>query len=69
MVADQMWPSLGPVTWVEPDLWLAVEPDVRAGSGRGGPRWRFVRVQEDLSRPPEEVARRAAAAAPAEPVP
>lgn len=67
VVADEMWPSLGPVTWVEPDLWLAVEPDVRAGSGRGGPRRRLVRVQEDLSRPPDEVARRAAATPRAEP--
>ena len=48
---DALWPSLGAVTWARPDLWLAVEPDVRPGSGRGGPRWRLLRVQEDLSRP------------------
>jgi hypothetical protein len=40
------------VTWAKPELWLAVEPDVRTGSGRTGPRWRVVRVQEDLSPPP-----------------
>jgi hypothetical protein len=45
------WPSLGAVTWAQPEVWLAVEPDVRAGSGRSGPRWRVVRVQEDLSLP------------------
>jgi ATP-dependent DNA ligase len=47
-----IWPSLRPVVWARPELWLAVESDVRPGSGRGGPRWRFVRVQEDLSPPP-----------------
>jgi len=47
-----LWPSLGGVTWAEPEHWLLVEPDVRRGSGRGGPRWRFVRVQEDVSAPP-----------------
>jgi hypothetical protein len=46
-----LWPSLGAVTWVQPEVWLAVEPDVREGSGRSGPRWRAVRVQEDLSPP------------------
>jgi ATP-dependent DNA ligase len=45
------WPSLGAIAWAEPDLWLALEPDVRAGSGRSGPRWRFLRVQEDISAP------------------
>jgi bifunctional non-homologous end joining protein LigD len=44
-----MWPSLGEVAWARPDLWIAVAPDVRPSSGRGGPRWRFVRVQEDLA--------------------
>jgi hypothetical protein len=48
-VPEGLWPSLGPVAWALPELWLAVEPDVRAGSGRGGPRWRLLRVQEDLS--------------------
>ena len=43
--------SLGAVTWAKPEVWLALEPDVRAGSGRTGPRWRVVRVQEDLSPP------------------
>ena len=51
-----LWPSLGAVTWAKPEVWLAVEPDVRAGSGRSGPRWRVVRVQEDLSPPPGNVA-------------
>lgn len=46
-----VWPSLGEITWARPELWLAVEPDVRPGSARGGPRWRPVRVQEDLSPP------------------
>lgn len=46
-----IWPSLGAIAWARPELWVAATPDVRAGSGRGGPRWRFVRVQEDLSRP------------------
>lgn len=45
------WPSLGEIAWAAPDLWLALEPDVRAGSGRSGPRWRFLRVQEDISAP------------------
>lgn len=45
------WPSLGAIAWAEPDLWLALEPEVRAGSGRSGPRWRFLRVQEDISAP------------------
>lgn len=45
------WPSLGTIAWAEPDLWLLVEADVRAGSGRSGPRWRLVRVQEDLCTP------------------
>jgi hypothetical protein len=45
------WPSLGTITWAEPEVWLALEPDVRPGSGRGGPRWRLLRVQEDLSVP------------------
>jgi len=48
---DALWPSLGPVAWTCPELWLRVAPDVRPGSGRGGPRWRFGRVQEDLSLP------------------
>lgn len=47
----ELWPSLGAVTWAKPEVWLAVEPDVRAGSGRSGPRWRVVRVQEDLTPP------------------
>ena len=47
----RLWPSIGAVTWARPEVWLAVEPDVRAGSGRSGPRWRVVRVQEDLSPP------------------
>lgn len=50
--ASALWPSLGEIAWAEPELWLLVEPDVRRGSGRGGPRWRFVRVQEDVSPPP-----------------
>ena len=49
--SGDLWPSLGAVTWAKPEVWLAVEPDVRAGSGRNGPRWRVVRVQEDLSSP------------------
>jgi hypothetical protein len=49
--SDGLWPSLGAVTWARPEVWLAVEPDVRAGSGRSGPRWRVLRVQEDLSLP------------------
>jgi bifunctional non-homologous end joining protein LigD len=53
-VSSDLWPSLGAVAWARPELWLAVEPDVRAGSGRGGPRWRAVRVQEDLS-PPADI--------------
>jgi bifunctional non-homologous end joining protein LigD len=51
----RIWGSLGEVAWSEPSLWVAVTPDVRPGSGSGGPRWRLVRVQEDLSvapRPP-----------------
>jgi hypothetical protein len=47
---DGLWPSLGAIAWAQPDLWLAVAPEVRPGSGRGGPRWRLVRVQEDLTR-------------------
>jgi hypothetical protein len=49
--SDGLWPSLGAVTWARPEVWLAVEADVRAGSGRSGPRWRVMRVQEDLSLP------------------
>ncbi|HZR83931.1 MAG TPA: hypothetical protein VFD92_22740 [Candidatus Binatia bacterium] len=44
-----IWPSLGPIAWAKPELWVAVARDVRPSSGRGGPRWRFVRVQEDLA--------------------
>lgn len=48
---DALWPSLGSLTWARPDLWLTVTPEVRPGSARGGPRWRLLRVQEDLSSP------------------
>lgn len=51
-----IWPSLGGVLWARPELWLALAPDVRDGSGRGGPRWRLVRVQEDLTPPVPGVA-------------
>ena len=44
-----VWPSLGRIAWAHPELWVAVEADVRAGSGAGGPAWRYVRCQEDLS--------------------
>jgi bifunctional non-homologous end joining protein LigD len=67
LVPGEMWPSLGAVTWLEPDLWLAVAPDVRPGSGRGGPRHRLVRVQEDLARPLVDVLLRAAGSAPSGP--
>jgi len=45
----RVWGSLGEIAWSIPSLWVAVTPDVRDGSGKGGPRWRLVRVQEDLS--------------------
>jgi len=51
LFASAPWPSLGTIAWAEPELWLLVEADVRAGSGRSGPRWRLVRVQEDLCEP------------------
>ena len=47
-----IWGSLGRVAWSAPTLWIAVTPEVRDGSGKGGPRWRFIRVQEDLAPPP-----------------
>lgn len=47
----ELWPSLGTVAWAQPEIWLAVESDVRPGSGRAGPRWRVRRVQEDLTPP------------------
>jgi hypothetical protein len=47
-----VWSSLGRVTWAAPTMWVAVRPDIRAGSGLGGPRWRLVRVQEDLTLAP-----------------
>jgi hypothetical protein len=54
--SHELWPSLGTVAWARPEIWLAVEPDVRSGSGRAGPRWRLRRVQEDLAPPPSAVA-------------
>ena len=44
-----IWPSLGSIAWARPEIWVAAAPEVRPSSGTGGPRWRFVRVQEDLS--------------------
>jgi bifunctional non-homologous end joining protein LigD len=52
--SPRIWASLGRIAWSVPSLWVTVSPDVRAGSGQGGPRWRFVRVAEDLvARDPE----------------
>jgi hypothetical protein len=47
-----IWPSLGPIAWARPTLWVSVAPDARPSSGAGGPTWRLLHVQEDLS-PPE----------------
>jgi hypothetical protein len=47
-----VWPSLGPIVWARPSVWVSVVPDRRPNSGRGGPTWRLQHVQEDLS-PPE----------------
>ena len=46
-----IWPSLGPIVWSRPTLWVSVVPDRRPTSGRGGPTWRLQHVQEDLSPP------------------
>jgi ATP-dependent DNA ligase len=43
-----VWPSLGPVAWARPSLWVRVAPDRRAASGTGGPAWRLEHVLEDL---------------------
>jgi ATP-dependent DNA ligase len=47
--APEIWPTLGPIAWARPELWVGVVADVRPNSGAGGPRWRFQRVQEDLT--------------------
>ena len=55
----RVWASLGPIAWARPDVWVAVAADERPSAGRGGPRWRFVRWQQDLlvaERSPERVA-------------
>jgi hypothetical protein len=46
-----IWPSLGDVAWAEPSLWLSVVREERPPPGRGGPAWRLLHVQEDLSPP------------------
>jgi hypothetical protein len=51
-----VWSSLGRITWAAPTMWVAVRAEVRPGSGVGGPRWRFVRVQEDLTLAPASLA-------------
>lgn len=45
----QVWGSLGDIAWSVPSLWVAVRSDLRDGSGLHGPRWRFLRVAEDLT--------------------
>lgn len=45
----RIWPSLGPIAWAAPEVWVRVRRDERPGAGTGGPSWRFVRCQEDLS--------------------
>jgi ATP-dependent DNA ligase len=45
---EELWRSLGVVSWCKPRVWVVVRPDLRSNSGPNGPRWRALRIAFDL---------------------